>query len=64
MVTKRLGVSDGRGVSEGLAVSLGTTVRVAVGTKTVTTCSVNAAAVSRLENARSMRFSGTMVTET
>jgi hypothetical protein len=62
MVTNRLGVSDGSGVREGVNVSVGTAVGVAVGTKTVTTCSVNAAAVSRLETARSRILMGTSVT--
>jgi hypothetical protein len=53
-------VSDGRGVKE--AVRVGTSV--SVGTKTVTTCSVRAAAVSRLATARSRIFNGTRVTET
>jgi hypothetical protein len=65
MVTNRLGVSDGSGVRDGVsvAVSVGTALGVAVGTNTVTTCSVRAAAVSRLETARSTRFRGAMVTE-
>ena len=62
IVTNRLGVSDGSGVREGVGVSVGTAVGVAVGTKTVTTCSVNAAAVSRLETARSRMLMGTSVT--
>ena len=50
-------VSDGRGVIE--AVLVGTIV--SVGTNTVTTCSVSAAAVSRLETARSTMFKGMIV---
>jgi hypothetical protein len=59
IVTKRLGVdvSEGKGVGERVAV--GTSV--CVGTKAVTACSVSAAAVSRLETARSTMFSGWMV---
>jgi hypothetical protein len=64
MVTKRLGVSEGWGVREGDSVSVGTGLSVAVGTNSVTTCSVSAAAVSRLETARSTRLRGTMVAET
>ena len=58
-VTMCLGVdvSEGKGVRE--RVALGT--RVCVGTKTVTTCSVSAAAVSRLETARFTMFNGSMV---
>jgi hypothetical protein len=60
MVTKRLCVSVGSGVREaGTGVALGT--RVSVGTKTVTTCSVNAAAVSKLETAKSTRLIGSSV---
>jgi hypothetical protein len=62
MVTKRRAVSVGSGVREGASVCVGRAVAVAVGTKTVTTCSVSAAAVSRLETARSTRFNGTIVT--
>jgi hypothetical protein len=58
-VTKRLGVdvSEGKGVREKVAVGT----KVCVGTNTVTACSVSAAAVSRLETARSTMFSGWMV---
>ena len=58
-VTKRLGVdvSDGKGVIERVAVGT----RVWVGTNTVTACSVSAAAVSRLETAKSKIFKGSMV---
>lgn len=63
MVTKRLGVSDGSGVRDGDSVSVGSGLLVAVGTNTVTTCCVSAAAVSRLETARSTIFRGTIVTE-
>ena len=63
MVTKRLGVSDGSGVRDGDSVPVGSGLRVAVGTNTVTTCSVSAAAVSRLETARSTIFRGAIVTE-
>ncbi len=63
IVTSRLGVSDGCGVRDGDSVPVGSTLGVAVGTKAVTTCSVRAAAVSRLENARSTRFKGAIVTE-
>jgi hypothetical protein len=50
-------VSDGRGVSE--IVLVGTSV--SVGTKTVTACSVRAAAVSKLATARSTKFNGMSV---
>jgi hypothetical protein len=52
--------SGGTGVSELVLVGMS----VSVGTKAVTTCSVSAAAVSRLETARSMRFNGMSVAET
>ena len=62
-VTKRLGVdvdvSDDRGAGE--SVSLGTSV--CVGTNAVTTCSVSAAAVSKLETARSTILRGSIVLE-
>jgi hypothetical protein len=62
-VTKRLGVevevSDGKGTGE--SVSVGS--NVCVGTKTVTACSVSAAAVSRLEYARSTILIGATVIE-
>jgi hypothetical protein len=61
IVTKRLGVdvdvSEGKGVGDRVAVGT----RVCVGTNTVTACSVSAAAVSRLETARSTIFSGSIV---
>jgi hypothetical protein len=63
IVTKRLGVSDGSGVRDGDSVLVGSGLRVAVGTNTVTTCWVSAAAVSRLETAKSTIFKGTIVTE-
>jgi hypothetical protein len=50
-------VSEGSGVNEAVLVG----VRVWVGTKTVTACSVSAAAVSRLETASSTMLSGWMV---
>jgi hypothetical protein len=53
-------VSEGKGVKDGVLVGIS----VSVGTNTVTTCSVSAAAVSRLETARSTRFRGTRVAET
>jgi hypothetical protein len=58
-VTKCLGVdvSEGKGVRDRVAVGT----KVCVGTKTVTTCSVSAAAVSRLETAKSTMFNGWMV---
>jgi len=58
-VTKCFGVevSEGRGVGE--SVLVGT--RVCVGTNRVTTCSVRAAAVSRLETAKSRTLSGSIV---
>ena len=60
MVTKRLGVSVDGGVTDsGTGVLLG--ISVSVGTKTVTICSVSAAAVPKLETARSTRLSGTRV---
>jgi hypothetical protein len=63
MVTKRRGVSVGDGVRDGgESVLVGTSV--SVGTKTVTTCSVNAAAVWKLETARSTMFRGSRVMET
>jgi hypothetical protein len=59
-VTKRLCVSVTRGVTDGGApVPVGT--RVSVGTNTVTTCSVSAAAVSKFETARSTILSGSSV---
>jgi hypothetical protein len=66
IVTKRLGVSDGRSVDvrEGPSVSVGSRLRVAVGTNCVTACSVRAAAVSRLDTARSTRFNGISVADT
>jgi hypothetical protein len=60
MVTKRLCVSVGWGVREAVLVGV-MGVKVAVGTNSVTTCSVNAAAVSRLETARSTIFRGSIV---
>ena len=60
MVTKRLGVSVGSGVREvGTGVLLG--VSVPVGTKTVTICSVSAAAVPKFETARSTMLMGSSV---
>lgn len=60
IVTKRLWVSVGCGVSDaGTAVLEGTSV--SVGTKTVTTCSVSAAAVPKLETAKSTILSGSRV---
>ena len=60
MVTKRLGVSVDCSVADsGMGVLLGTSV--SVGTKTVTICSVSAAAVPKFETARSTRLSGTRV---
>jgi hypothetical protein len=50
-------VSEGSGVNEAVLVG----VSVWVGTKTVTACSVSAAAVSRLETASSTMLSGWMV---
>ena len=60
-VTKCFGVevSEGRGVGE--SVLVGT--RVCVGTNRVTTCSVRAATVSRLETAKSRTLSGSIVIE-
>ena len=64
IVTKRLGVdvdvSDDRVAGE--SVLVGT--MVCVGTNAVTTCSVSAAAVSRLETARSTILRGSIVLET
>jgi hypothetical protein len=61
IVTKRRGVdvdvSEGKGLGDRVAVGT----RVCVGTNTVTACSVSAAAVSRLETARSTIFSGSIV---
>jgi hypothetical protein len=56
IVTKRLGVfvSDGTELKVGVAVGC----RVAVGTNTVTTCSVKAPAVSRFDTARLTRSMG------
>jgi len=60
MVTKRRGVSVDCGVTDsGTGVLLG--ISVSVGTKTVTICSVSAAAVPKLETARSTRLIGTRV---
>jgi hypothetical protein len=59
-VGRRVAVSVGAGVSVGVRV--GTSV--AVGTNSVTDCSVRAAAVRRLETARSRRSSGTRVAGT
>ena len=60
IVTKRLCVSVGSGVRDArTGVLLG--VIVSVGTKTVTTCSVNAAAVPKLETARSTMLIGSSV---
>ena len=60
IVTKRLCVSVGWGVNDaGIGVLLG--VIVSVGTKTVTICSVNAAAVPKLETARSTILIGSSV---
>lgn len=57
IVTKRRCVSVGTGVNEaGTGVLVGTSV--SVGTKTVTICSVSAAAVSKLETANSTRLIG------
>jgi len=58
-VTKCLGVdvSDGKGAGESVSVGL----IVGVGTNIVTACSVNAAAVSRLETARFTMLSGSIV---
>ena len=62
IVTKRLCVSVGCGVREaGTGVLLG--VIVSVGTKTVTICSVRAAAVPKLETARSNMLMGSSVME-
>lgn len=60
MVTKRLGVSDGEGV-KGISEAVLVGVPVSVGTKTVTICSVSAAAVSKLDTARSRMLSGSSV---
>ena len=60
IVTNPLGVSEGTevgGTSDAVLVG----VTVAVGTKTVTICSVRAAAVSKLATARSTIFSGSSV---
>lgn len=57
-VGRRVAVSVGRGVN--VAVFVG--VRVGVGTNSVTACSVSAAAVLKLETARSTISSGAMVT--
>ena len=59
IVTKRLGVDVS--VGKGVRVSVAVGTRVCVGTNTVTACSVSAAAVSRLETARSTIFSGSIV---
>jgi hypothetical protein len=61
IVTKRraVAVSEGGGWGVMLEVLVGESV--AVGTNTVTTCSVSAAAVSRLETARSRMLIGSMV---
>ena len=60
MVTKRLCVSVGCAVMDaGTFVAVGA--RVSVGTKTVTTCSVSAAAVPKLETARSTMLIGSSV---
>jgi hypothetical protein len=60
MVTKRLCVSVGCGVSDAEAgVPVGT--KVSVGTKAVTNCSVRAAAVSKLETAKSTMLIGSSV---
>jgi hypothetical protein len=60
MVTKRLCVSVGCGVADaGTGVLVGASV--SVGTKAVTICSVSAAAVPKLETARSTRFIGSSV---
>lgn len=58
-VTKRRGVdvSDGKGLGESVTVKMS----VCVGTNAVTTCSVSAAAVSRLETAKSTIFNGSTV---
>ena len=62
IVTKRLGVSVGWDVREaGTGVLLG--VIVSVGTKIVTTCSVRAAAVPKLETARPTMLIGSSVME-
>ena len=62
IVTKCLCVSVGCGVREaGSSVFVG--VIVSVGTKAVTTCSVSAAAVWKLETARSTRLIGSSVME-
>ena len=60
-VTNRLGVSVG--VGRCVAVLCGGT-GVEVGTKAVTTCCVSAAAVFRLETAKSRIFRGAMVAAT
>jgi len=60
MVTNRLCVSVACGVMDARAfVAVGA--RVSVGTKTVTICSVSAAAVPKLETARSTRLIGSSV---
>ena len=60
MVTNRLCVSVGCGVMDARAfVAVGA--RVSVGTKTVTICSVSAAAVPKLETARSTMLIGSSV---
>jgi hypothetical protein len=61
IVTKRRWVSVAIGVSDaGAGVLVGTSV--SVGTNTVTACSVKAAAVSKLETAKSTRLIGASVT--
>ena len=60
IVTKRLCVSVAWGVNDaGMGVRLGVTV--SVGTKTVTICSVSAAAVPKLETAKSTMLIGSRV---
>ena len=58
-VTKRLGVDVSEGKGVGWRVFVGA--RVWVGTNAVTTCSVSAAAVSKLETAKSRTFRGWIV---
>jgi hypothetical protein len=60
IVTNCLCVSVGCGVADG-GTSVLVGVMVSVGTKTVTTCSVSAATVPKLETARSTRLIGSRV---
>ena len=62
MVTNWRAVSVGWGVSEIVVVGC-SGIRVSVGTKAVTTCSVRAAAVPKFEMARSTMFNGSRVME-